>query len=131
LTSELLPAVIAIGAGLLLAFVLFVPFVAVQYRRRGALGFGPVVLGFGLLVYALALVSYTLLPLPQITSDFCSVHRATPQLRLLQFVRDIRRDNSGGVAGLPFNPGSCSRAPTGCSTSTTCWPTRRERWPER
>jgi glycopeptide antibiotics resistance protein len=103
-SGGLLPAVIAIVGGLLLAFVLFVPFVAVQYRRRGALGFGPVVLGFGLLVYALALVSYTLLPLPQITSDFCAVHQARPQLRLLQFVRDIRRDNSGGLAGLPFNP---------------------------
>ncbi|MET1008012.1 MAG: VanZ family protein [Propionibacteriaceae bacterium] len=104
MTSELIPAVIAISGGLLLAFVLFVPFVAVQYRRRGVLGFGPVVLGVGLLIYALALVSYTLLPLPHITDNFCSVHRATPQLHLLQFVRDIKRDDSGGLAGLPSDP---------------------------
>ncbi|MGI3780084.1 MAG: VanZ family protein [Janthinobacterium lividum] len=104
MSSTLFPAAVAVGASLLLALALLVPFVAVQYRRRGTLGLGPVVLSFAALVYVLALASYTLLPLPELTSDFCSAHHAVPQLRPGRFVTDILRENRGGVLGLASNP---------------------------
>ncbi|WP_460778747.1 VanZ family protein [Microlunatus antarcticus] len=103
MSSTVLPAVIAVIASLFVALALLVPFVAVQYRRRGTLGLGPTVLSFAALVYALALVSYTLLPLPELTADFCSVHRVSPQLRPGQFVADVLRENRGGVFGLATN----------------------------
>ncbi|MGI3783989.1 MAG: VanZ family protein, partial [Janthinobacterium lividum] len=104
MSSTLFPAVVAVGASLFVALALLVPFVAVQYRRRGTLGLGPVVLSFAALVYVLALMSYTLLPLPEVMSNFCSVHRAVPQLRPGRFVTDILRENRGGVLGLATNP---------------------------
>lgn len=94
LSAHVVPAVIAITFGVIIAIALFVPFVAIQYRRRGSLGFGPVVLSFGVLVYSLALVAYTLLPLPVITDDFCSVHAAGVQLQPGMFVADIIRESS-------------------------------------
>ena len=62
------PAVVALLGGSALAIVGLVPWAALQYRRRGELGLGPAVLAFLTVVYALALVTYTLLPLPLRTS---------------------------------------------------------------
>lgn len=93
-SANVLPAVTALIFGTVIAIALFVPFVAIQYRRRGSLGFGPVVLSFGVLVYALALVAYTLLPLPVITDGFCALHAAGVQLQPGMFVSDIIRESS-------------------------------------
>ena len=46
--SRLLPGVLAVAGGVLLAVLLFVPFVFRSYRRRGELGFGPMLVAFGL-----------------------------------------------------------------------------------
>ncbi len=56
--------VIAIVLGLLAAVVLFVPFVAVSYRRRGGLTPGRSATWLAALIYAFAIVAYTLLPVP-------------------------------------------------------------------
>lgn len=92
------PAVVALVFGSLIAIAGLVPWAAVQYRRRGGLGFGNTVLAFITVVYALALVTYTLLPLPD-TSDVAVLCRSAsgPQLRLFAFVGDIAKE--GGLSG--------------------------------
>ncbi len=92
------PAVLALVFGSLIAIAGLVPWAAVQYRRRGGLGFGNTVLAFITVVYALALVTYTLLPLPD-TSDVAVLCRSAsgPQLRLFAFVGDIAKE--GGLSG--------------------------------
>ncbi|NIJ04590.1 VanZ family protein [Frigoribacterium faeni] len=91
-------AVIALVLGSVLAVVGLVPWAAVQYRRRGELGLGNALLAFAAVVYALALVTYTLLPLPGTTDAavLCSPAPA-PQLHPFEFVRDIAKE--GGVTG--------------------------------
>jgi hypothetical protein len=66
MSSRLLPGLLAVFGGVLLAVVLLVPFVFRSYRRRGELGLGAALLALAFLVYGLALVAYTLFPVPQI-----------------------------------------------------------------
>lgn len=101
--DRLLPAIVAAVLGAVLALVLLVPYVGVQYRRRGTLGPGRVLLSFATLVYALALVAYVLLPLPEVGPDFCRVHGVDPQLRPFQFVADIIREGAGSPSALVTN----------------------------
>ena len=92
------PAVLALLGGLTLALVGLVPWAALQYRRRGELGLGRAVLAFAGVVYALALVTYTLLPLPD-AAQVAEICRAPsgPQLRPFAFVSDIATE--GGLSG--------------------------------
>ncbi len=80
------PGVIAIVAGLSLSVVLFVPFVAVSYRRRGGLSAGRVLLWLAALIYFWAIWTYTLLPLPASDSFRCMGYNLDP----LGFVPEIR-----------------------------------------
>lgn len=84
-----MPAIVAVLLGSLLAVVALVPWVALQYRRRGAVGFGPTVIAIGTLIYSLALVTYTMLPLPRNVSALCAEGGAGRQWRPGQFLRDI------------------------------------------
>lgn len=77
---------VAIGIGALVGLVLFVPFVAVQYRRAGHLTAGQLVLWGAALVYFFAIWTYTLLPLPDPSSMRC----AGSNLNLFELVDDIR-----------------------------------------
>ncbi|OZM83946.1 VanZ family protein [Pseudonocardia sp. MH-G8] len=105
--DRILPAVIAVVLGGVLAVVLLVPYVAMAYRRRGELGPGRAVLAFAVLVYGLALVAYVLLPLPQVDAAFCARNQAlaAPQLDPLRFLADIRAEQSGsGPRAVLTNP---------------------------
>jgi len=62
--DRLIPAIIALGVGAVLAVVLLVPFVAVSYRRRGGLTIGRTLAWLALLVWILGVQAYTLLPIP-------------------------------------------------------------------
>lgn len=86
--------VLAIGLGGLAGLVLFVPFVAIQYRRAGALSAGQFALWAAALVYFCAIWTYTLLPLP----DPASIRCAGVNLDLFAFVGDLRAaaDRAGG-----------------------------------
>lgn len=99
-SGQLFPAVIAIGLGIALGLVLFVPFVAIQYRKQGKLNLGQTLIWAGFLIYGLALWTYTLLPLPDPTTLQCS----PTQLRPFQFLDDIRSFDTGSVAVLLRNP---------------------------
>lgn len=84
-----MPALLAVLLGSLIVLAALVPWVAVQYRRRGTLGFGPTLIAVGTVVYALSLLTYTLLPLPSDVAELCSAGGAGQQLRPGQFLRDI------------------------------------------
>jgi glycopeptide antibiotics resistance protein len=62
--DQVLLAVIAIAIGVGFGILLFVPFVAISYRRRGRLSLGRTLLWLAALVYFWAIWTYTLLPLP-------------------------------------------------------------------
>lgn len=100
MSSQLVPAIFAIVLGLALGLVLFVPFVAVQYRRQGRLTLGQIALWGSFLVYGLALWTYTLLPLPEPGDITC----VGAQLHPLQFVADIRSFPHGSLGELRHNP---------------------------
>lgn len=101
--SRVYPALVAVLAGLVLALALAVPYVAVQYRRRGTVRGGPTLLALAVLVYALALLSYTLLPLPTVGPGFCANGGAGVQLRPGQFVTDIAGLGVGSSSKLLHN----------------------------
>lgn len=106
-SSRVLPAVLAVFFGVFLAMVLLVPFVFRSYRKRGEVGLGPGILAFAFLVYGLALVAYTLAPVPQLDDAWCAAHTkfTHPQLNPLQFVSDIAKDRvAPGLRGLVTNP---------------------------
>ena len=77
---------IAVGIGAVVGVVLFVPFVALNYRRRGRLRGGRMLLWAAALVYFWAIWTYTLLPLP----DPDTIRCAGVNLNVLAFVDDIR-----------------------------------------
>lgn len=85
----------AVMLGAIVCVVLFVPFVAVSYRRRGSMSFGRAVVWVGAAVYALAIWTYTLLPLPQSDDYRCVGVNLNP----LGFVDDI---NAAIATGHPL-----------------------------
>ena len=62
---------IAIGIGVLVGIGLFVPFVAISYRRRGRLSPVRLLMWLAALIYFWAIWTYTLLPLPEPSSIRC------------------------------------------------------------
>ena len=88
--NEVYSAAIAVGLGVLVGILLFVPFVAVSYRRRGGLTFGRFALWAAALVYFLAIWTYTLLPMPASNDYAC----AGVNLDLAVFIGDLRAARS-------------------------------------
>lgn len=98
LNERVLPAVIACVCALLVAALLFVPFVASEHRKRGELGVGTAAIRFSALLYALGLVAYVLIPLPAVGPGFCEEFAdvAHPQLRLLVTIEGVPAPRSAG-----------------------------------
>nr|WP_233614254.1 VanZ family protein [Leucobacter edaphi] len=71
---------------MIVGVVLFVPFVAASYRRRGTLSAGRVLLWIAALVYFWAIWTYTLLPLPEPGSFDC----VPPNFDLGTLAADLR-----------------------------------------
>jgi len=91
------PAWVGVVGGVAAFVVLLVPVLVVQSRRYGRLS-GPRLLGAAAVaVYGVALLAYTLLPLPSgDLAAWCARYGVGgPQLRPFQFVADIRRDTAG------------------------------------
>lgn len=98
---------LAVFFGVLIAVLVLVPFVFRSYRKRGEVGLGPGILAFSFLVYALALVAYTLFPVPRIDDAWCARHTAFthPQLNPLRFLSDIAENRVvPGWRGMLTNP---------------------------
>ncbi|WP_022917433.1 VanZ family protein [Ruania albidiflava] len=99
MSGPVLPAVIAIVTGVAVGLGLFVPFVALSYRRRGRLSAGRLLLWAAALVYFWALWAYTLLPLPSRTEVQC----AGTNLDVLELVGTLR-EAAGGPGSLLTDP---------------------------
>ena len=80
-------AFIAIAIGVGFGILLFVPFVAISYRRRGRLTLGRTLLWLAALVYFWAIWTYTLLPLPDPETIRCVGAITDP----MAVVRDIQK----------------------------------------
>lgn len=78
---------IAVGIGAVVGVGLFVPFVALSYRRRGHLSVPRALLWAAALVYFWAIWTYTLLPLPDPDTIRCVGVVTDP----LDVVRDVRK----------------------------------------
>ena len=85
-------AAVAIVAGLVVSVLLFVPFVALSYRRRGRLSAGRMLAWLAAVIYFWAIWAYTLLPLPQVGSYRCAGINLDP----LGFIPDIQRALAAG-----------------------------------
>ena len=92
--NEVLAGGLAIGAGVVLGLILFVPFVAVSYRRRGRLTLGRSLLWAAALVYFFAIWTYTLIPLPDPDTIVCAGYNTDP----LQAIDDLRGARDRGHA---------------------------------
>ncbi|WP_223587262.1 VanZ family protein [Microbacterium sp. OVT16B] len=86
---------IAIAIGVGFGILLFVPFVAISYRRRGSLSFGRTLLWLAALVYFWAIWTYTLLPLPDPEAIRCVGMITDP----MEVVRDVQK-----ALAAPGNP---------------------------
>jgi len=64
-SGQAISAIFAIGLGVGVGVLLFVPFVAVSYRRRGRFSLRRALVWAAALVYFWAIWTYTLLPLPE------------------------------------------------------------------
>jgi len=88
---------VGVVGGVLLFGVLLVPILLFQVRRYGTLN-GPRLVGAAAVaVYGVALVAYTLLPLPAgDLAVWCAAHGyGSAQLRPFQFVADVRTETAG------------------------------------
>ncbi|MFD5228728.1 VanZ family protein [Streptomyces qaidamensis] len=99
----------AIWATLLMsvaAVVLFVPYIAVRYRRRGELGLGNMALAFAGPLYGLALFFYVFAPFPRLRPDFCAaIGVRRPQLIPFHFLHDMGKSATGnGPMAMLHNP---------------------------
>lgn len=70
--EQILLGVLAITLGVVVGMLLFVPFVALSYRRRGGFGIGRFFVWAAALVYVMAIWTYTLLPLPDPDTIRCA-----------------------------------------------------------
>ena len=70
--EQIILGVLAITLGVVVGVLLFVPFVALSYRRRGGFGVGRFVLWGAALVYVMAIWTYTVLPLPDPDTIACA-----------------------------------------------------------
>jgi ADP-dependent NAD(P)H-hydrate dehydratase / NAD(P)H-hydrate epimerase len=85
-----------ISAGVLafvvLSFVLLIPYAIIQYRRRGRVGARRTLVESLFLLYLLCAWALVLLPLPDITGEFCTVRHVTAQTTAFQWVHDTWRE---------------------------------------
>lgn len=90
------PAYVAVVVGVLLFFAILAPVLALQARLYGRLDARRLLGSAALSVYAVALVAYTLLPLPSgDLHTWCATHRVGHNLDLFAFVGDVRTGTAG------------------------------------
>lgn len=85
-----------IGSGavafIVVALVLLVPYLIVQYRRRGRVGARRTIVESLFLLYLLCAWALVLLPLPDVTGEFCTVRHVSAQTTAFQWVHDTWRE---------------------------------------
>ncbi len=92
MSDQIMSATIAILLGFGVGVVLFIPFVAISYRRRGRLSIPRFLLWAAALVYFWAIWTYTLLPLPDPDALVCVGAITDP----FEIVREVQKGLSHG-----------------------------------
>ena len=87
----------------LLAALLTLPILVVQYRRYNKISFVHSALIYAFVLYALGLVSFTLYPMPDNPAMFCTDYQLSPVLNPLTAIMDIRTDGMQAVLQLAMN----------------------------
>lgn len=98
--ARIWPGLIAVLFGSLFLFVIIVPLIAANYRRFGRLSPWRIVTWSSFTVYAFALLTYTMLPLPEPGSYACVSPRLTPGAS----VADISEFDTSSARALITNP---------------------------
>lgn len=101
MNGQIISAVAAIGLGFAVGALLFVPFVAVSYRRRGRLAPGRAMIWGAALIYFWAIWTYTLLPLPS-PDDLQCVGTITDPWQLVRDLRGALAQGSGFLTDPAF-----------------------------
>lgn len=86
-----------------LAAALTLPILIMQYRRYNKVSFGHSALIYIFMLYALGLVSFTLYPMPDDPTAFCTAYQLSPVLNPLTAIMDIRTDGMRAVLQLAMN----------------------------
>lgn len=91
LKAYLIPIEDAAYIFMLLGISLLIPICIIHYRRFGYLRFDRAIVFYSFLFYSLCAIFLVILPLPEITTNFCQVHSLASQVQLIpfQFIRDI------------------------------------------
>lgn len=94
--SRLGPLYAAVAIFPLLAAGAILPYVALQYRRRGTLGAGDLALAGVFALYLVGLAFSVILPLRPVTPDFCAIFGTEPRLDPTLIVTEARLEYAGG-----------------------------------
>lgn len=94
--SRLGPFYAALAIFPLLALAASVPYIALQYRRRGTVGAGHLALAATFGLYLIALAFFVILPLRPVTPDFCTVYGVDAVWNPLYIVNEARVDRAVG-----------------------------------
>lgn len=98
--ARIWPGLMAILFGSLFLFLIIVPLIAANYRKFGRLSPGRIVVWGAFTVYAFALLTYTMLPLPEPGSYECVTPRFTPGAS----IADIAEFDTSSARALLTNP---------------------------
>ena len=91
----------------LLAAAVVLPYVAIQYRRRGTVGAGHLAIAAAFGLYMVGLAFLVILPLRPVTPDFCQLYGVDAQLDPLNqhLVSELRIERAiGGWRAVLGNP---------------------------
>ena len=94
---------LALGLWPLASLVLTLPILAILYRRDGRLRFWSALGAYLSVLYLLALMCFTLYPLPSGNTGLGITYGVAPQLDFWVFIDDIRRDGKVAVLQLLAN----------------------------
>lgn len=88
--SRLGPLVAALAVFPLIAAAAVLPYVAHEYRRRGTVGAGRLILSGAFALYLVGLSFYVILPLREVSPDFCAAYGVDAYISPLRIVDEIR-----------------------------------------
>ncbi|UJD06856.1 MAG: VanZ family protein [Candidatus Nanosynbacter sp. HMT-348_TM7c-JB] len=94
---------IALLAWPFVALALTFPLLVVQYMRLRRLVFGRIIMVYLVMLYALALLAFTLYPMPDNPVQFCSYHNIIPQIEWLESIMEFRYEGLRAVLQVVMN----------------------------
>ncbi len=94
--SRLGPLYAAVAIFPLLAAIAALPYVAIQYRRRGTLGIGHIILASAFGLYLVGLAFAVILPLRPVEPGFCDAFGVHARLNPFHIVNEARIERANG-----------------------------------